>query len=91
MSQIGRKEILIPEKVSVNIESNFITVKGPLGELSLNIKDGIKVICYEDFIKELSIQSGHKVQQGKFGSDMQVSLINDGPLTIIIDTKNRHW
>ena len=45
---------------------------------------------YEDFIKELSIQSGHQVQQGRFGADMQVSLINDGPLTIIIDTKNRH-
>ena len=45
---------------------------------------------YEDFVKELSIQSGHQVQQGRFGADMQVSLINDGPLTIIIDTKNRH-
>ena len=48
MSQIGRKEILIPEKVSVNIESNFITVKGPLGELSLNIKDGIKISMKDD-------------------------------------------
>ena len=48
MSQIGRKEILIPEKVSVNIESNFITVKGPLGELSLNIKDGIKLTMKDD-------------------------------------------
>ena len=42
MSQIGKKEILIPEKVSVNIESSLITAKGPLGELSLNFKDGIK-------------------------------------------------
>jgi len=48
MSQIGRKEILIPEKVSVNIESNFITVKGSLGELSLNIKDGIKLTMKDD-------------------------------------------
>ena len=45
---------------------------------------------YEDFIQELSIQSGHHVQHGRFGADMQVSLINDGPLTIIIDSKNRH-
>ena len=45
---------------------------------------------YEDFIQELSIQSGHKVQHGRFGEDMQVSLINDGPLTIILDTKNRY-
>ena len=45
---------------------------------------------YEEFIQELSIQSSHRVQYGKFGADMQVSLINDGPVTIIIDTKNRH-
>ena len=47
-------------------------------------------VLYENFIQELSIQSGHNVQHGRFGADMQVSLINDGPLTIIIDTKNRH-
>ena len=46
-------------------------------------------VLYENFIQELSIQSGHNVQRGRFGADMQVSLINDGPLTIIIDTKNR--
>ena len=48
MSQIGRKEILIPEKVSINTESNLVVVKGPLGELSLNIKDGIKVTVKDD-------------------------------------------
>ena len=47
-------------------------------------------VLYENFIQELSIQSGHNVQHGRFGADMQVSLINDGPLTIIIDSKNRH-
>ena len=48
MSQIGRKEILIPEKVSINTESSLVVVKGPLGELSLNIKDGIKVTIKDD-------------------------------------------
>ena len=48
MSQIGRKEVLIPEKVSVNIESGFITVKGPLGELSLHFKDGISITMKDD-------------------------------------------
>ena len=48
MSQIGRKEILIPEKVSINTESSLVVVKGPLGELSLNIKDGIKVRIKDD-------------------------------------------
>ena len=45
---------------------------------------------YEDFIQELSSHSCRPVQHGKFGSDMQVSLTNDGPVTIIIDTKNKH-
>ena len=41
MSQIGKKEILIPEKVSVAFDNNTFTAKGPLGELSYTIKDGI--------------------------------------------------
>ena len=45
---------------------------------------------YEDFIQELSRHSSHLVQHGKFGADMQVSLLNDGPVTILIDTKNKH-
>ena len=45
---------------------------------------------YEDFIQELSSHSSLPVQHGKFGADMQVSLTNDGPVTIIIDTKNKH-
>jgi len=45
---------------------------------------------YEDFIQELSSHSSRPVQHGKFGADMQVSLTNDGPVTIIIDTKNKH-
>ena len=48
MSQIGRKEIVIPEKVSVNIEGSSITAKGPLGELSLNFKDGIIITIKDD-------------------------------------------
>jgi len=45
---------------------------------------------YENFIQELSSHSSRPVQHGKFGADMQVSLTNDGPVTIIIDTKNKH-
>jgi D-tyrosyl-tRNA(Tyr) deacylase len=45
---------------------------------------------YEDFIQELLSHSSRPVQHGKFGADMQVSLTNDGPVTIIIDTKNKH-
>ena len=44
---------------------------------------------YEQFKEDLSIVIGKQVQSGKFGADMQVSLINDGPVTILIDTKNK--
>ena len=47
------------------------------------------VPMYEQFKKDLSEVIGNQVQSGEFGADMKVSLINDGPVTIIIDTKNK--
>lgn len=44
---------------------------------------------YEQFVACLQQLLGTKVETGEFGADMQVSLVNDGPVTIIIDTKNR--
>ena len=44
---------------------------------------------YEQFVARLQQILGTKVETGEFGADMQVSLVNDGPVTIIIDTKNR--
>ena len=44
---------------------------------------------YEYFKKFLSTQSGCEVQSGIFGADMKVNLVNDGPVTIIIDSKNK--
>jgi len=44
---------------------------------------------YEQFKKDLSLSIDYEVQSGKFGADMQVILINDGPVTILIDTKNK--
>jgi D-aminoacyl-tRNA deacylase len=44
---------------------------------------------YEEFIDVLSKTSGLPVKAGQFGADMKVSLLNDGPVTIIIDTKNK--
>ena len=44
---------------------------------------------YEQFVARLEQMLGTKVETGHFGADMQVSLVNDGPVTIIIDTKNR--
>jgi D-tyrosyl-tRNA(Tyr) deacylase len=44
---------------------------------------------YESFITQMENELGKKVQTGKFGADMKVALLNDGPVTIIIDTKNK--
>ena len=44
---------------------------------------------YEQFKEYLSTAIGRQVQTGEFGADMKVSLINDGPVTILIDTKNK--
>ncbi|MCD6066039.1 MAG: D-tyrosyl-tRNA(Tyr) deacylase [Bacteroidetes bacterium] len=44
---------------------------------------------YEQFVKELEINLGKTISTGEFGADMQVSLVNDGPVTIIIDSKNK--
>ena len=44
---------------------------------------------YEEFILQLQTALGRRVQTGRFGSMMRVTLVNDGPVTLIIDTKNR--
>lgn len=49
----------------------------------------IAIPIYNQFIKELETKMQNEVFTGVFGADMQVSLINDGPITIIIDTKNK--
>lgn len=49
----------------------------------------ISIPLYERFVSHLSETYGKPVQTGRFGADMQVALINDGPVTIIIDSKER--
>ncbi len=49
----------------------------------------IAIPLYEKFIKALDESLGKAIQTGEFGADMKVSLVNDGPVTIIIDTKNK--
>lgn len=44
---------------------------------------------YEAFVKQLESDLGKRVSTGRFGADMKVELLNDGPVTIIIDTKNK--
>ncbi|MBT8318400.1 MAG: D-tyrosyl-tRNA(Tyr) deacylase [Lutibacter sp.] len=52
-------------------------------------KPEISIPLYENFVKELEMLVGKKVGTGEFGADMKVALINDGPVTIVIDSKNR--
>jgi D-tyrosyl-tRNA(Tyr) deacylase len=52
-------------------------------------KPDIAIPIYENFITTLSLTIGKKVQTGVFGADMKVSLLNDGPVTIIIDSKDK--
>ena len=49
----------------------------------------LAVPLYEEFCSALSQAIGHPVGTGEFGADMKVALVNDGPVTICIDTKNR--
>ena len=52
-------------------------------------KPGIAIPRYEKMISRLSADLGKPVQTGEFGADMKVELLNDGPVTIVIDTKNK--
>lgn len=52
-------------------------------------KPEIAIPLYESFVKQMELELGKKIQTGQFGADMKVALVNDGPVTIIIDTKNK--
>ena len=47
------------------------------------------VPLYEAFVKRVAAVLGKPVQTGEFGANMKVSLVNDGPVTVVIDTKAR--
>ncbi|MFM9837494.1 MAG: D-aminoacyl-tRNA deacylase [Cyclobacteriaceae bacterium] len=52
-------------------------------------KPDIAIPIYEKMINTLEVTLGRPIQTGEFGADMKISLINDGPVTILIDTKNK--
>lgn len=65
------------------------TKKGNRPSYIYAAKPDVAIPLYEKFIRLLEIESGIQVQSGTFGADMKVRLLNDGPVTIIIDSKNR--
>ena len=65
------------------------TKKGNRPGFTRSAKPDLAIPFYEKMISELGQLTGTKIQTGVFGADMQISLVNDGPVTIIIDTKSR--
>lgn len=66
-----------------------LTKKGNRPSYVKASKPDIAIPLYENFVNSLEIELGKKVQTGVFGADMKVALLNDGPVTIIIDSKNK--
>lgn len=66
-----------------------LTKKGNRPSYIKASKPEIAIPLYEKFIAQMELEMSKKVQTGQFGADMKVALVNDGPVTIIIDTKNK--
>lgn len=66
-----------------------LTKKGNRPSYIKASKPEIAIPLYEAFVQQMENELGKAIQTGQFGADMKVSLLNDGPVTIIIDTKNK--
>jgi D-aminoacyl-tRNA deacylase len=65
------------------------TQKGNRPSYSRSARPEVAIPLYEAFIRALQLQLGREIQTGEFGATMQVGLVNDGPVTILIDSKAR--
>ena len=84
---------LIDQNYQVLVISQFTlhaqTKKGNRPSYVKAARPETAIPIYEQFINQLQQGLGNEIQSGVFGADMKVELLNDGPVTIIIDTKNR--
>ena len=75
---------------SALVVSNFTlygdTAKGKRPSFIHAAKGDLAVPCYEKFLEEMSHQGLKDLQHGEFGAEMKIDLVNDGPVTIVIDT-----
>jgi D-tyrosyl-tRNA(Tyr) deacylase len=85
---------IIDVDVDVIVVSQFTlhasTKKGNRPSYIKAAKPDVAIPLYKQFVSQLEKELGKKVQTGQFGADMQVALSNDGPVTIIIDSKNKN-
>lgn len=80
-----RGELLIISQFTLHAS----TKKGNRPGFTAAAKPDLAIPLYETFLRKAETTLGKPVQSGSFGADMKVSLLNDGPVTIIIDSKNR--
>jgi len=80
-----RGDILVVSQFTLHAQ----TKKGNRPSYIRASKPEIAIPLYETFCSEMSLQLGYEVKTGIFGADMKVELLNDGPVTIWIDTKNK--
>ena len=78
-------EIIVVSQFTLHAQ----TKKGNRPSYIKAAKPDIAVPMYEDFVQVLEQKLGKKVGTGVFGADMKVELVNDGPVTITMDTKNK--
>lgn len=86
-------ESILDKKGEIILVSQFTlhasTKKGNRPSYIRASKPGIAIPLYEKIIKQLEANIGKAIGKGIFGADMKVELLNDGPVTIVIDTKNK--
>ena len=82
-----RGDILVVSQFTLHAQ----TKKGNRPSYIRASKPEVAIPLYETFCSEMSLRLGHEVKTGAFGADMQVALLNDGPVTIWIDSKNKDY
>jgi len=65
------------------------TKKGNRPSFIRSARPEVAIPLYEQFLARLASDFGRSIHSGEFGAEMQIALINDGPVTIVIDTKAR--
>jgi D-tyrosyl-tRNA(Tyr) deacylase len=83
--QEGGGEILVVSQFTLFAS----TKKGNRPSYLRSAKPELAIPLYQQFIARLTAESGQRIKTGEFGADMKVALVNDGPVTILFDTKAR--